>query len=173
MTWGLSMAPALLGSASLVWFKWACLASVQLCASSYSGTKGEGMLVSWWRSRGRGTGTKHATTFKASAQSSHTWHLCTFHWPKQINNQAQSQMCRKVHPTYSKHGKDRERKDNRKQTITIFHSVDDLHSLAAFSLLHALLAQWTFFIVLSTSYISQINFYLTLTWLLSLSCTRK
>ena len=64
-------------------------------------------------------------------------------------------------PTASRARIEKERIIDCKQTIMIFHSIDDLHSLAVFSLLHALLAQWTFFIVLSTSYISQINFNLT------------
>ena len=55
---------------------------------------------------------KHTTTFKACAQSWHTWCVGPFHWPKQISNQVHSQMYGKAHPTYSKHDKDRERKTN-------------------------------------------------------------
>lgn len=57
VTWRLSLASALLDSASLAWFSKAFLDSFQLCVAASSGTRvEEGMLVSWWRSRGRGTG---------------------------------------------------------------------------------------------------------------------
>lgn len=116
MTWRLSLAPALLDSASLAFFQLGFPGLISApCSCSFwhqRWRRHASFLAKVQRERHR---SKHTTAFKASAQSWHTWCVGPFHWPKQISNQAQSQMYGKAHPTYSKHDKDREGKTNYKQ----------------------------------------------------------
>lgn len=144
LTWREGRSRLQLCWAQLAWLVLAGLAWAQLHASRPRSPGGGGTPVSWWRSRIRGTRPKHTNTLKAPAQPWLTSHLCTFHRPKQSNSQAQNQMCGKVHPTYKDNDKDWKINDDYDQTIIIFHGFEDLLSLAVFSLLCALLGQWTF-----------------------------